>query len=219
MLFNKLPYALADCIFFIKFTDAFFTYVIERLFTNSYSNHSMVDRHQFRAKWHDYNSGIYFVTICAHEKQHLFGKISEGIFSPSEIGCIIKEHLYNLSSFYADVELLNCVIMPNHIHLVTAVGTRFFASPQTTAVNFGCLKHSNHGVNCGDFHHNSRLASIIGAFKAGVSRSVRTRRIASLPVWQSRYHEHIIRDQRAFDNIMNYINSNVENWHIDCFKN
>ena len=26
----------------------------------------MADRHQFRAKWHDYNVGIYFVTIRNH---------------------------------------------------------------------------------------------------------------------------------------------------------
>lgn len=71
----------------------------------------MTDRHRFRAQWHDYNDGIYFVTICSHEKRHVFGHIRNG-----------------------------------------------------------------------------------------------------------NYHEHIIRDQRAFDNIMNYVDNNVRGWAADCFN-
>ena len=37
--------------------------------------------------------------------------------------------------------------------------------------------------------------------------------------WQRNYHEHIIRNQRAFDNIMLYIDENVERWNADCFNN
>ncbi len=190
----------------------------------------MGDRHQFRAKWHDYNGGIYFVTICSCEKKHSFGRILNNTFQPSELGEIIIDHLRNLPTHYSDVELWNSVIMPNHIHLVIAVGTRFFAStekPETRffastencELNLGCLKHSKSGEECEYFHHNSRLASIIGTFKAGVTRTARTRRIASLPVWQSRFYEHIIKSQYSFENIMNYIDTNVENWHSDCFAN
>ncbi len=46
----------------------------------------MGDRHQFRAKWHDYNCGVYFVTICSFEKKHSFGRISDNMFYPSELG-------------------------------------------------------------------------------------------------------------------------------------
>lgn len=42
--------------------------------------------------------------------------------------------------------------------------------------------------------------------------------IASPPCWQSRFHEHIIRNQRAFDNIMDYIDNNVARWEQDCFN-
>lgn len=142
----------------------------------------MENRHQFRADWHDYNGGIYFVTICCAEKRHYFGEIT----------------------------------------FDETVGTRFFASAneRSSASNLGCLRQRSHEApEAQDFHHNSRLASIVGAFKAGVTRQARTRKIASLPangrIWQPRYYEHIIRDQRAFENITNYINSNVENWYRD----
>lgn len=82
----------------------------------------------------------------------------------------------------------------------------------------GCLKPPKHGEICNDFHHNSRLAVIVGSFKAAVTRLARTRCIASLPVWQPRFHEHIIRNQHALDNIMTYIDENVSRWDKDCFN-
>lgn len=187
----------------------------------------MENRHQFRADWHDYNGGIYFVTICCAEKRHYFGEITfdETIgmrFCASALGFIVEESIQAIPSYYSDVDILNYVVMPNHIHLIIAVGTRFFASAneRSSASNLGCLRQRSHEApEAQDFHHNSRLASIVGAFKAGVTRQARTRKIASLPangrIWQPRYYEHIIRDQRAFENITNYINSNVENWYRD----
>lgn len=177
----------------------------------------MGDRHQFRAKWHDYNEGIYFVTICTHNKRHIFGRIVGTRFIASVLGEVVKEHIEKLSKYYDDLEVWNYVIMPNHIHIVISIGTRFIASANTLSANKGCLKKPRHHEEITDYHHNSRLAVIVGSFKAGVTRSARTRLIASLPVWQSRFHEHIIRNQHAFDNIMDYINNNVLNWDKDCF--
>ncbi len=185
----------------------------------------MGDRHRFRALWHDYNEGLYFVTVCAYEKRHLYGKIAGTRFFASELGEIIEKHLKNIPQFHQDVEILNYVVMPNHIHMVLSVGTArrgeltSMESRKSMSANMGCLRPPKQGEMCPESHHNSRLASIIGAFKAGVTRTARTRRIASLPCWQSRYHEHIIRNQRAFDYIMKYIDTNVENWSKDCFVN
>ena len=185
----------------------------------------MADRHQFRAKWHGYNGGIYFITVCSHEKLHTFGRIIDEStrtvgtrFIASALGEIVEEHIKNIPKHYRNVEILNQVVMPNHIHFVINIEVAYTTqSSDKVPVNTGCLKGPKHGEGCPDRHHNSKLATIIGAFKAGVTRTARTRRIASLPVWQSRYHEHIIRNQRAFDNIMTYIDSNVENWSKDCF--
>ena len=85
------------------------------------------------------------------------------------------------------------------------VGTRYIAyaqARQDAGQKMGCLRAPQHGEPCEDFHHNSSLAVIVGTFKAAVTRLMRTRCIASLrqqqqkqKVWQSRYHEHIIRNQ------------------------
>ena len=202
----------------------------------------MSDRHAFRAEWHDYNSGIYFVTICSKDKQHIFGKIKDSIMILSDIGKIVERCILDISNHHTNVELWNHVIMPNHIHMVInvgtqppPVGTRYIASAQpmqTAGQNMGCLRAPRHGEPCEDFHHNSSLAVVVGTFKAAVTRLMRTRCglmrtrcIASLQqqqqqiqaVWQPRYHEHIIRNQSAFENIMNYVDTNIEKWSHDCF--
>ena len=194
----------------------------------------MSDRHAFRVEWHDYNSGIYFVTICSKDKQHIFGKIKDSIMILSDIGKIVEHWILDISNHHTNVELWNHVIMPNHIHMVInlatppPVGTRYIASAQAmhnAGQNMGCLRAPRHGEPCEDFHHNSSLAVVVGTFKAAVTRLMRTRCIASLQqqqqqiqaVWQPRYHDHIIRNQRAFENIMNYVDTNIEKWNQDCF--
>ena len=84
----------------------------------------MSDRHAFRAEWHDYNSGIYFVTICSKDKQHIFGKIKDSIMILSDIGKIVERCILDISNHHTNVELWNHVIMPNHIHMVINVGTQ-----------------------------------------------------------------------------------------------
>ncbi len=207
----------------------------------------MSDRHAFRAEWHDYNSGIYFVTICSKDKQHIYGKISDGKMTLSTIGKIINECLMAIPNHHKDVELWNYVVMPNHIHMVLyvgaqpmpaqtnqirPVGAQYFAPTMTTPEqNTGCLRPPRHGKPRDDNHFNSRLAVIIRSFKAACSIEInrralacgsshgRAQNIAPLPhgIWQRNYHEHIIRNQRAFENIMNYIDTNIEKWNQDCF--
>ncbi len=205
----------------------------------------MADRHQFRANWHPYDEGLYFVTICCADKRHLFGKIVGAQFIASTLGSLVKENIEKIPSYYNDVEILNHVVMPNHIHIVisiatTPVGTRFIASaasetplaseasqpsPESPASpqKLECLRQSRHEApESQDFHHNSRLASVVGAFKAGVTRQAHARQNPSQSgnpeIWQQRFHEYIIRSERAYTNIMNYIDNNVANWRNDTFN-
>lgn len=137
---------------------------LSTLYIDSKLSLQMADRHPFRANWHDYDRGIYFVTICTCQKAHLFGKIRDNEMHLSEVGKIVKSCIDSILQHH-DCEVWNQVIMPNHIHMVLAVGAQ-----------------------------------------------------TSMKIWQRNYHEHIIRDQWAFDNIMGYIDTNVENWYRDCFN-
>ena len=54
-----------------------------------------------RANWHDYNGGVYFVTICTKNRKHYFGEIvanaTTQIIQLSEIG-----HFTEITVYYTE---------------------------------------------------------------------------------------------------------------------
>lgn len=178
----------------------------------------MSDRHQYRADWHAYNEGVFFVTVCCAEKRHYFGEIRDGKMFTSSIGDIVERHIRSITQHFPDVEILNHVVMPNHVHLIIAAGCSAATRTQpTVATNRGCLKPRQHGPReVQNFHHNNRLSVIMRCLKGGIKREAGRRGIEFS--WQSRFYDHIIRNRRSFENIMNYVDSNVENWETDRFS-
>ncbi|PWD98240.1 hypothetical protein DDZ16_16530 [Marinilabilia rubra] len=49
--------------------------------------------------------------------------------------------------------------------------------------------------------------------------TINARKINSDFGWQSRFHDHVIRDDASFYRIRNYILTNPENWGNDKFFN
>ena len=58
------------------------------------------NRQTVRAKWHDYNGGEYFITICTKDREHFFGTITNGETHLSEIGSFVKTQIENVQSHY-----------------------------------------------------------------------------------------------------------------------
>ena len=84
---------------------------------------------------------------------------------------------------------------------------------------------SNHGLNAqsGDklspgqnrFRNPEKksISSIIGGYKSAVTKHAR--RLGFEFAWHPRFYDHIIRDQKAFHNISNYIINNPKKWQDD----
>ena len=62
---------------------------------------------------------------------------------------------------------------------------------------------------------SKNLASIIRGFKIGVTKNAR--QINPNFTWQSRYHDHIIRDEKSYHTISEYIINNPVKWTEDKF--
>jgi hypothetical protein len=62
---------------------------------------------------------------------------------------------------------------------------------------------------------SKNLASIIRGFKSAVTTN--TCKIHCGFAWQSRFHDHIIRDDEEYQRIADYINTNPQNWNTDKF--
>lgn len=68
-----------------------------------------------RISGYDYSTpNYYFITICTHEHQCLFGKPNH----LNQRGMIVREHIERLPGYYHGVHIDHFVVMPNHIHLI-----------------------------------------------------------------------------------------------------
>lgn len=71
--------------------------------------------------------GFYFITICSHNKQLLFGAIKKAVdavpaqmqFSP--IGQIVYNEIQEIENHYTNVKVLKFVVMPNHVHIILQI--------------------------------------------------------------------------------------------------
>ena len=79
------------------------------------------------------------------------------------------------------------VVMPNHVHAIVVL-------PGS----------------------NTTLSTVIGQYKSAVTRNIR----GSCPntdIWQSSFHDHVIRTQEDYERIWAYIDTNPARWMDDCF--
>ncbi len=162
----------------------------------------LAKRKATRLKEHDYSqNGYYFVTICAKDKQKFFGEIvGDGVYDIpqmklSAIGEIVKTELLNVEKHYDNVRIDKFVIMPNHIHIVIQITERINPFPTK--------KYD--------------LSNVVGKYKAAVSRSVGNAFMHSAKIWQTSFHDHIIRNEADYQRIWNYIHTNPAKWQEDCF--
>ncbi len=155
----------------------------------------MTSRHRrsIRLKGHDYSSaGSYFVTLCARDRECLFGSIAAGVMRLNAYGMTVRDTWQGLPGHYPHVVLDAFVIMPNHVHGIIETVPNHSTNP--------C-----HG-----------LPEIVRAFKTFSARSINQQRgTPGLPVWQRNYWEHIIRDDKEISRIREYIESNPAGWAED----
>ena len=169
-------------------------------------------RRSIRIKDYDYSrSGAYFVTICTQNRKCLLGQIEDGRLLLSASGEIVRSVWMELPTRFSAVTLDEYVIMPNHIHGILLVGAQFIASNSEDSIA----------------NHTCTLGEIIRAYKATVTRLVRTRNdyltdaggINPAPTvwfgWQRNYYEHVIRNDEDLRHIREYITQNPLKWELD----
>ena len=192
-----------------------------------------------RAIWHDYDGGIYFITICTKHREHFFGEIVDGEMVLSDIGNYTAEQLQNVSSHYPYAEIPLWTIMPNHVHAIVIISAcRDVAcnvSEKPTTDNVTCNVSPTESIcSEGDVaryvstnptdkneymaekspKHGS-LAAVIRGLKSSVTKHANENILDF--AWQPRFHDHIIRDNGELNRVATYIENNVANWEEDDF--
>ena len=74
-----------------------------------------------RAIWHDYNGGLYFITICTAGMEYYFGKITDGVMCLNTLADKLHQIILDTQTHnpYAKIQLFQ--IMPNHLHLIVCI--------------------------------------------------------------------------------------------------
>ena len=74
-------------------------------------------RHSIRLKDFDYaQAGAYFITICAWQRECLFGEIVNGEMVLNDMGRIVVEEWERTDTVRKNVIIDEFVVMPNHFH-------------------------------------------------------------------------------------------------------
>jgi len=128
--------------------------------------------------------GIYFVTAVTHERAPLLGTLRGGRYAFSPSGLIVRDTWQRIPERIPAVELDTFVVMPDHVHALIALHER--PEPEATP-----------------------LSQIVGWAKSRSAHTINVMRgMPGCKVWQTNFHDSIVRSSEAVYRIRNYINSN-----------
>ena len=143
---------------------------------------------------YDYSTpNAYFITICTHNRKNLFWEDTcEMIDCPGNVpltnlGRIVWQCIHGIPSHYPEISVDHAVIMPNHIHLLLQINTDSDGRPMAAPT----------------------ISTVINQVKGVVSKT------AGFSVWQKGFYDHVIRGERDYIDIWNYIEGNPGKWAED----
>lgn len=173
-------------------------------------------RRSVRLDGYDYSAGgAYFITICTHQREELFGNISDGFIQLTEIGQQVFECWLTLPDHHP-VELDEFIVMPNHFHAILVITNRVGAGRVSTSSSSVPLPRAQPDTPILRNAASGSLGAIIGSFKSVATKQINLlRNTPGFPVWQRSFYEHIIRNEIALNRIRQYITDNPANWKTD----
>ncbi len=176
-------------------------------------------RRSIRIKGYDYSQdGLYYITVCAQNRICLFGKIDNGKMILNDVGKMLENEWLKLAERFKNIVLHEYVVMPNHCHaILEIVGASLVVAPNNGNTQ---IIGQPQGIA-------PTIGDIIGAFKSittmeyirGVKNGIW--QPFNKKLWQRNYWdywEHIIRNEKSYIQISEYIINNPENWKNDTLK-
>ena len=193
------------------------------------------------ARWQSWDYGWnapYFVTICTHNRECYFGDIlvmqrrdainrvstvPTHTMVLSEIGKIATQLWCEIPKHFPFVVLGEFVVMPNHVHGIIFIDKTDDDRCDDDrrggrdAINRVSTITSKTGGFAGNKNPmtNDNLSRIVRWYKGRVS--FESRKIRADFEWQSRFYDHIIRNNESYQQISDYIQNNPLNWPGDKF--
>ena len=105
----------------------------------------------------------------------------------AQLSAMGKCAFMKLQNHFSGVRLEKYVVMPNHVHAIIVLE-----------------------------NGERDLSAMVGSYKSYVTKRVHEI-VPGLKLWQVSFHDHVIRNERAYQEIWSYIDTNVLRWEQDCF--
>ena len=168
---------------------------------------------QYRLPKFDYaGEGNYFITICIDDRKHHFGEVENGEMILSDIGRIVDEIWNEIPTRFNNVELDVYQIMPDHFHGIVII--KGHKSGKHLINQMPTFKS---GIENNPMELKSiSLGGIIRWFKGRVKYEAK--KLNPKFKWQSRFHDRIIRNDKEYYFIQEYIINNPVNWGDGILK-
>ena len=164
----------------------------------------------------DYScNGVYFITICTLNNIHYFGDIINGKMQLSNIGVIADIFLYEIKNHTKNTALNTFVVMPNHIHVILMINKPITNTSVETLHATSLSRRKQNKQMASIAPKSASISTIIRSYKSAVTKH--SHRLGYKFSWQSRFHDHIIRNDESFNQITEYITNNPQNWEKDKF--
>ena len=171
-------------------------------------------RKSIRLKEYNYSEmGLYFLTICTDKRRKILSKIvgvgvpDDPIFNPQTVGVgvlddprveltaygkIVDKYINQLNDFYENICVEQYVIMLNHIHMILFV-----------------RDDGSSGTPTPTDKPNAVIPAFVSTFKRFCNKEIGEN------IWQRYYYDHVIRNQRDYEEISKYIYENPLKWQFD----
>ena len=181
----------------------------------------------------DYSSNAaYFITICTQNRENYFGEIINQKMQLSQIGVIADILWHEIKNHTKNVDLDAFVVMPNHIHGILILNGENNNIKKTNNYSVETLHATSLRNNTTPLNNTppppnetmskispkpGSVSTIVRSYKSAVTKHAN--RLGYTFAWQSRFHDHIIRNHRSFQQIREYIINNPVQWNKDKLFN
>jgi putative transposase len=188
-------------------------------------------RRSIRLTGFDYSQcGYYFITVCTRERRCLFGEIEKGRMILNDAGQMIGRWWNELKNKYANIEIDEYVVMPNHCHGIISV-----RADLCVGADLRVCPDKNSGEQLGMGEHTGSplqsiradrcvcpsISTMVQWFKTMTTneyiRNVKQNHWKPFDgkLWQRNYYEQIVRDETSLQRIREYIINNPCQWQQD----
>ncbi len=186
----------------------------------------------------------YFITIIVLDRKCILGKVVSGRMELSKYGQIVADEFVKIPEYHKRVMLDEWVVMPNHVHCIIRLGDWDFDNGVSLIGDDDTCNCTGSVNKIHEFYLQSSrppyqpssqptedqiklyrkqrrkmiIPKILGKFKMQTSKQINIERgTPETKNWQHDYHDHVIRSNRAFHHIKNYIIANPRKWDADKF--